>query len=187
VAQILPLRGRHRRHSPPKLPARLARKVLQHFLCSRALALRAANLIKVRAILQQRVGRAIAADGCLNDADIHGADRKFIDRPNGLLEAHYEDPEFSCSTLADNIALSQRQFQRKLKALTNRTPLDFLRDFRLCTAAQQLSDDAPAGNAAYSTGFSSPSCFSRCFRARYGQTPSEYQQGIHSRPAEVEA
>jgi DNA-binding response OmpR family regulator len=48
--------------------------------------------------------------------------------------------------------------------------------------AMDSIDTLKAGNKAsqvyYSVGFASHSYFSRCFKAKFGQTPSEYQKGL---------
>ena len=78
-------------------------------------------------------------------------------------------------TFAAALAMSRIQLYRKLKALTDQSPTEFVRTLRLRRAAQLLA--AQAGNVAevaYLVGFNNLSYFSKCFREMYGHVPSEH-------------
>jgi len=75
------------------------------------------------------------------------------------------------------LGLSRVHLYRKVKELTGVTPTDFLRNYRLKQAAALLRQkDCNVNEAAYATGFSSPPYFSKCFKAVYNITPTEYQE-----------
>lgn len=98
--------------------------------------------------------------------------RKFVAR----IEEVYTDPEFNIEKLSDTLGLSRGHLHRKIKELTGTTPVDFLRNYRLGKAAQLLKQKQySVSEIAYQTGFSSPAYFSKCFKAVYNMTPSEYQ------------
>lgn len=98
--------------------------------------------------------------------------RKFVTR----IEEVYTDPEFNIEKLSDTLGLSRGHLHRKIKELTGTTPVDFLRNYRLGKAAQLLKQKQySVSEIAYQTGFSSPAYFSKCFKAVYNMTPSEYQ------------
>ena len=66
------------------------------------------------------------------------------------------------------------QLHRKLKALIQFTPAEYVRSIRLEAAMQLLqTEDLNISQIAYETGFSSPTHFSRAFKKMYGKTPSE--------------
>jgi len=66
------------------------------------------------------------------------------------------------------------QFHRKLKALIQYTPADYVRSIRLEIAMQLLqTEDLNISEVAYQTGFSTPTQFARSFKKVYGKTPSE--------------
>jgi AraC-like DNA-binding protein len=69
--------------------------------------------------------------------------------------------------------MSERQLQRKLKALMNYTPREYLRHYRLQEGAKLLQAGASVADAAYSVGFLSLSYFAKCFKAQFGTTPSD--------------
>jgi transcriptional regulator GlxA family with amidase domain len=73
------------------------------------------------------------------------------------------------------LALSRIQLYRKLKALTDQSPTDFLRAFRLQRAVDLLAGStSTVADVAYAVGFNSLSCFGKCFRERFDCPPSEH-------------
>ena len=73
--------------------------------------------------------------------------------------------------------MSERQLQRKLRALMNYTPREYLRHYRLQEGAKMLRAGASVADAAYSVGFLSLSYFAKCFRAQFGVAPSDVLDG----------
>jgi AraC-like DNA-binding protein len=71
--------------------------------------------------------------------------------------------------------MSKSQLFRKLKALTNHAPGDFIRILRLKRAADLLSQGAGSiAEIAFKVGFNDPSYFTKSFQKQYGKTPSEF-------------
>ena len=98
--------------------------------------------------------------------------RKFAEQ----IEAVYADPEYNVEKLSETLGLSRGHLHRKIKELTGTAPVEFLRIYRLNKATQLLRQNAyTVSEVAYRTGFSSPAYFSKCFKAVYGVTPTEYQ------------
>lgn len=98
--------------------------------------------------------------------------RKFAEQ----IEAVYADPEYNVEKLSGTLGLSRGHLHRKIKELTGTAPVEFLRTYRLNKATQLLRQNAyTVSEVAYRTGFSSPAYFSKCFKAVYGVTPTEYQ------------
>ena len=98
--------------------------------------------------------------------------RKFAEQ----IEAVYADPEYNVEKLSETLGLSRGHLHRKIKELTGTAPVEFLRTYRLNKATQLLRQNVyTVSEVAYRTGFSSPAYFSKCFKAVYGVTPTEYQ------------
>ena len=98
--------------------------------------------------------------------------RKFAEQ----IEAVYADPEYNVEKLSETLGLSRGHLHRKIKELTGIAPVEFLRTYRLNMTTQLLRQQAyTVSEVAYRTGFSSPAYFSKCFKAVYGVTPTEYQ------------
>lgn len=138
------------------------------------LLLQVANLLAIRDIIRARYSADLFA--CRGaKSQLSAVDQRFFDRLEAVLETHYTQSGFSIASMAAELAMSERQIQRKLKALTDQTPARFLRVFRLDRSLKLLNEGLPVGQVALDVGFVSPGHFSSCFRAQFGCTPSEFQ------------
>src|SRR3546814_20917261 len=71
--------------------------------------------------------------------------------------------------------LGRTQVERKLKALTGQTPVEFIRIMRLKRAAQKIAAKEDAvSQIAYSVGFNNLSYFATCFKEQFGESPSAW-------------
>lgn len=103
-------------------------------------------------------------------------DDQFLRRFFAQIEEIYADPEYNIERLSDILGLSRGHLHRKIKELTGKTPVDFLRNYRLNKAAQLIRQNKLSiSEIAYQTGFTSPAYFAKCFKIEYNMTPSEYQ------------
>jgi len=73
------------------------------------------------------------------------------------------------------LGFSHTQFYRKILALTDHTPSEFIRNIRLKMAAKMFHGaHRNITRVLYSVGFNTPAYFAQCFREVYGINPSEY-------------
>ncbi len=87
------------------------------------------------------------------------------------MEINLEDP-LSPSTLAKDAGLSTRQLERLFRRYLDRSPKRYYLELRLKKARSLLlQTDMSVINVALACGFTSPSHFSKCYRAYYGRTP----------------
>ena len=101
--------------------------------------------------------------------------RKFLE----ILEKEIGNPDTNVDSLAGKMGLGRSQFYRKIKALTNYSPVEILRNLRLKKAREMLTrTERTISEIAYDTGFSTPAYFTKCFREAYGETPSELRDRI---------
>lgn len=102
-------------------------------------------------------------------------DRKFLEKVLILLQKEYANPDFGVPQMQQALAMSKTQLHRKIKVLTNESPGELLRNFRLKRAAQLLTQKADTvTQVAYQVGFNNLSYFAKCFKALYGVSPSSY-------------
>lgn len=147
------------------------------------LLLRLKNLLQVREDIQKYLQQQMSYD------DISSAKEKalpseraqsvtpharFLEKLQTITEKYYSDENFSLSKLAGEIAMSERQLQRKLNAALNMTPGEYLREFRLIKAKELLVQHIPVGQVAEQVGFSSQAYFTKCFKQSFECTPSEF-------------
>lgn len=100
------------------------------------------------------------------------SNQEFVDELFSVIKQNYADPHFGIVRMAAEMRISDRQLQRKAKALTGRSPVEHLRQFRLKESLQYLRRGVPVGKTAKAVGFSSHAYFTSCFKARYGITPN---------------
>lgn len=87
------------------------------------------------------------------------------------MESHIEDP-VSPADLAEGAGMSTRQLERLFRRYLNRSPKRYYMETRLARArALLLQTEMSVIEVALACGFSSPSHFSKCYRAQYGATP----------------
>lgn len=102
-------------------------------------------------------------------------DEKFLADVTHQIEVHLSDSDFNVTALQENIGISNKQLYRKIKQLTGKTPVEYLRYVRLHQAASMLREGKyTVSEVMYMVGFSKPGYFSKCFQQAYGLTPSEY-------------
>ncbi len=95
------------------------------------------------------------------------------------MENNLEEP-LSPSILARDAGLSTRQLERLFRRYIDRSPKRYYLELRLKKARLLLlQTDMSVINVALACGFSSPSHFSKCYRAFYGRTPYR-EQGVPS-------
>ena len=112
-------------------------------------------------------------------------DEKFLSRLETLVADLYSDPSLDIYQLADKMAMSERQLQRKLKVLLGTNPNNFIREFRLKKAKEMLKNGTQIGIVAFDVGFSSQTYFGRCFKDAFNCTPKQYQQKIKEEQGEA--
>lgn len=100
--------------------------------------------------------------------------RKFVE----MAEKEIGNPDLTVEDLAGHAGMSRVQFYRKLKAITNYSPADLLKLMRLRRAKEMLITDSEVtvSEVGYKVGFSSPSYFAKCYKAQFGELPSETQR-----------
>jgi transcriptional regulator GlxA family with amidase domain len=87
------------------------------------------------------------------------------------MERHIEEP-ISPSDLAREVGMSTRQLERLFRRYLDRSPKRYYMELRLQRARNLLlQTDMSVINVALACGFTSPSHFSKCYRAQYGRTP----------------
>lgn len=102
----------------------------------------------------------------------------FLESVLQSIDAHLSNESFRVEMLCREIGISERQLQRKLKAITNKSPNQLITSVRLHRAKELLLGFRDnIAEAAFKTGFSSPSYFSKCFKKEFGLSPSDLLQG----------
>lgn len=103
-------------------------------------------------------------------------DALLITRLTSLVKARICDPDFRPSHLADELGISIRTVQNAF-ARIGATPSAYILDRRLTHAADRLvaAPQLSITSVAYEAGFNDCSYFTRCFKHKYGLSPTAYR------------
>lgn len=127
-----------------------------------------------------------AVAGMESEFGMSEQDIQFMKRLQELVRQNMRFEEFSIDILAEQMNMSRSSFYRKIKALTDMTPVDFMKTQRLERAAQLLRQGQRITEVADQVGFTSSSYFAKCFRAKYGVLPKDYLNSLKENAAQPE-
>ena len=103
----------------------------------------------------------------------NNVESEFYSRFVALVQERLSDPDLQISEIASAMNLGQSQFTRKIKALTNYTPVEIIRRMRLQKAKTLLlGSEKTVSEIAFEVGFTSLAYFSKCFKEEFGTSPS---------------
>ena len=135
------------------------------------LQVRIQNLIEGRRKLRARFSRTLSPEP--SAVSLPSVDEVFLQKAIALIEAEMAEPEFSVDDLARGLYMNRMQVYRKIKALTNLTPNELIRNLRLKRAAQLLkTGQFTVAEVTYQVGFQDLKYFRERFREMYGVSPS---------------
>jgi signal transduction histidine kinase/DNA-binding response OmpR family regulator/ligand-binding sensor domain-containing protein len=140
----------------------------------RILITRIKNLIDLRRQLQRKFQREMMLQP--PEIKVSSMDEKFIKEIQDIIEKNISDSRFHVKQLSKKLYMDRVSIYRKMKALTGETPTEYIRSYRLKRAAQLLKDNfGNVSEVAVEVGFSNLGYFTRCFKEKFQQLPSDYQ------------
>ncbi|MBN1117897.1 MAG: response regulator [Bacteroidales bacterium] len=102
-------------------------------------------------------------------------DQSFIEKTITFVQENITNIDLNVENLAFEMNLSRSNVYRKIKALTGKSAVEFIRDIRLKEALNLMEcSNCSIAEIAYQTGFTSPSYFTKMFKRKYGKPPSDY-------------
>ncbi len=111
----------------------------------------------------------------LQNIGMNKADEQFIQKIVDIIHENITDPEFNVERLSEMSFMSRSSLHRKIKALTELTPIDFIRLIRLRKSAELIrSGSYRASEVCYLVGINSPSYFIKLFQKQFGMSPKEF-------------
>ncbi len=149
---------------------------------SKMLSMRCENLIENRKRIKNLLGATQEVKASAPKAEERPAapdvqpdiDNEFYAKFVELVNKEMGNPDLNIDTLAAKMGIGRSQFYRKIKALTNYSPVELLRKMRLTKARELLATtDRSISEIAYGVGFSAPAYFTRVFREMFDESPSE--------------
>ena len=137
------------------------------------LMVRAENLIELRKMLRNKFSEEVRLKG--KKVKVSSEDARFLKQVQAVIEEHMENSNFGVDWLADEMNLSTRQLQRKIRAVTDLSAGGYIRMMRLERASQLLAQQwGNVSEIAYKVGFQDAKYFSGLFKQTFGSTPTEF-------------
>ena len=105
------------------------------------------------------------------------SDYTFMKQLVAWLDNHYSDPNASEDEMMESTDMSRAEFIEELKVISDRTPRQFLNDFRISKAREFLEEtDKPIDEIWSITGFSDPEQFELMFMMKLKMSPAQYRE-----------
>lgn len=135
-------------------------------------------IFKRQEVLQDRLLNVVT----LNSADfkLSDQDKEFLNQIVEIVENAPE--EFSITKLSNEIGMSHSLLYKKVKQITGKTLIEFVRFIRLRMVAMNLiTSDIQIALAAMAAGFNDLKYFRKHFYAQYEMSPSAFQKKYKNR------
>ena len=111
-----------------------------------------------------------------SEMTVSSVDEQLLKKAFQIVEENISNEQFDIPFFCSELGVSRTMLFTKIKAWTNFTPNDFIREIRLKRAAQLLEQNKiNISQISYKVGFNNPKYFTKCFQKKYGETPSQYQ------------
>jgi len=106
---------------------------------------------------------------------VNNIDEEFLQNALEIVEQNISDPDFNVEKFSTAIGMEASTLYKKLMALIDMPPGEFIRDIRMKRSAQLLKQNRiPISEIAYMVGFDSPNYFSKVFRKYYNISPTDF-------------
>lgn len=134
------------------------------------------NLFKGREVLRTFYSSPQSRNDETLSVKLSYHDQVFMDNLTGLLKKELSNTDMNIDSIARELGYSRTNFYRKLKGLTDMSPVDFIRSYRLRCAAEMIQDGKYHLNEiAEKAGFGTYSYFSMSFKKQFGVAPKDYK------------
>lgn len=131
------------------------------------------NILASREKLRSLYGKKFAPEA-IGVEIVSGTDR-FTQKFFEVIEKNIANPELNIDLICREVGLSRTNLYRKLKAITELSPVELIRNKRLEVAAKLLLEsDYSVSEISTCVGFNSHAYFTQCFRSVYGCSPTDF-------------
>ena len=137
-----------------------------------SLLLQVQNLLRTRDYNRQQFKESIVRN--IGMIAKNKYDEKLLNDIQKVVEENLSNEEFNVSDVIKSVGVSRTMLHVKLKSMLDMSIGDYIRNIRIEKAKELLLQGNIIADTAYSTGFSDPNYFSKCFKKQTGKTPSEF-------------
>jgi signal transduction histidine kinase/ligand-binding sensor domain-containing protein/DNA-binding response OmpR family regulator len=139
------------------------------------LQVRIEKLIELRHKMKERFSKSIYMDA--QEVTLTSMDERLLQKVIDYVRTNIENPELSVEHMSRELGMSRTHLHRKLKALTEKSPVEFIKMIRMKQAAYLLTTGKlSVSEVGYKVGYNTPSYFSSSFNAYFGMSPTAYME-----------
>ena len=135
------------------------------------------RLIKRKADLKEYYSSIFSSFTVENGNYIHKEDQEFLNKMLEIIEKNITNTDLQVELLSSEMGYSTRQFYRKLKLITEKSPADIIKECRLSMVERLLvTSNMTIEEVMDQTGFTNRSTFYKAFSQCYGMPPRQYRE-----------
>ncbi len=136
----------------------------------------ARRLLQREEDLKEYYSSVLSAFELDNGHFLHKEDKSFFEKMMQIIDSHIQNTDLSVELLSSSLGYSTRQFYRKLKNVTEKTPADIIREYRLTIVERLLlTTQLSIEEIMDKTGFSNRGTFYKAFAQKFEMTPKQYR------------
>ncbi len=137
------------------------------------------NIFTQRNTLQEKYRQDIfgtKSDNYKLPDNIQSQDSAFLNKIMEFMEENISNSELTVEMLVSAAGMGRTVFFNKLKGILGISPIEFIKETRIKRAAQLLETGKfNVSEVSFQIGMNDARYFSKCFKQKYGVTPSEYK------------
>jgi AraC-like DNA-binding protein len=132
------------------------------------------SLFNFRKEIQERL-KSIKNINSIQTLDISKHDINFLKKCAKIIEDNILTKKIGIPELCEELGMSKTQLYNKMKAITDKSIGDFIREVKLNIAARMLVEERLSiSEVTLNVGFSNRSHFAKCFKDYFGENPADY-------------
>lgn len=133
------------------------------------------NIFKQQQKLKEHYARNYFVDS--RELAANQQDNKFITRLIEIIESRIDQPDMDVNYIASELSMSRSKLYAKVKSLTDKSIVEFIRSYRLRKAAALLiEENLSIRDTMERIGIESQSYFTRIFKNEFGMIPTAFIQ-----------
>lgn len=133
------------------------------------------KLLESRNVMKEKYRRAVASSEKKEEISTQHLD--FLREVTDIIHREIQNPNFSPNMLADELAISLSQLNRRLNSVAGKPSSTYILHVKMSHARKILSSQQKTiGEVAAECGIFDVNYFSRIFKKHTGLTPTQYQR-----------
>lgn len=133
-------------------------------------------MLKNKEYLKEYFSSSISSFELLDGNLIHQEDKQLLNQIVKIIDENISNKDITSDLIADKLFMSKRKLYRKMKELTNSTPTDFVKNYKLELSASLLKkSNSTVQEIMYKVGFNNRAYFYKEFLKKYNISPGKYR------------